>query len=60
MLAYASLVPGASAIKGERTSVENVPNKQEVPPAPRVSIPSALRPGNLTAKLSSVTPWLRT
>ncbi|KAG2756619.1 hypothetical protein P692DRAFT_20868286 [Suillus brevipes Sb2] len=51
MLACGSLVTGASGIKGDQGSVENVPKKQEVPPA--------LRPGNLVAKLSGIPPRLR-
>ncbi|KAG1773489.1 hypothetical protein EDD22DRAFT_999318 [Suillus occidentalis] len=51
MLAYGSLVTGASEIKGDKGSVENVPKKQEVPPA--------LRPGNLVVKLSGIPPRLR-
>lgn len=53
MLAYASLVPGASVIKGDQASVENVSKRQDVP------IPSALRPGNSVAKLPGIPPWLR-
>lgn len=49
--AYGSLVTGASEIKGDQGSVENVLKKQEVPPA--------LRPGNLGAKLSGIPPRLR-
>lgn len=57
--AVTSLVPGASVIEGDQTSVENVPNRQEVP-VPRAPIPSALRPGNLAAKLSGIPPRMRT
>ncbi|KAG2147628.1 hypothetical protein DEU56DRAFT_130885 [Suillus clintonianus] len=56
MAAYASLVPGASVIKGDQTSIENLPKRQEVPP---VQIPSALRAGKLAAKLPGIPPWLR-
>jgi hypothetical protein len=51
MLACGSLVTGASEIKGDQGGVEDVPKKQEVPPA--------LRPGNLVAKLSGIPPRLR-
>jgi hypothetical protein len=59
MLAYASLVPSANAIKGDQASVEDVPKTQEVPPVSHVPIPSALRPGNLVTKLSGIPPRLR-
>jgi hypothetical protein len=59
MLAYASLVPGASAIKGDQASVEKVEKSQEAPPVPRVPIPFVLRPGNPVTKLSGIPPWLR-
>ncbi|KAG1747144.1 uncharacterized protein EDB91DRAFT_1245589 [Suillus paluster] len=60
MSTYASLVLGASAVKGDQASVENVPKRQEVPPLRRVQIPPTLLPGNLAGKLSGLPPWLRT
>ncbi|KAG1851606.1 hypothetical protein DFJ58DRAFT_422141 [Suillus subalutaceus] len=60
MLAYTSLFPGAGAIEGDQTSVENVPKRQEVPPVPRAPIPFILRPGNSVVKLSGIPPRLRT
>ncbi|KAG1872045.1 hypothetical protein C8R48DRAFT_770422 [Suillus tomentosus] len=60
MLAYASLVPGASVTKGDQASVENVPRREDISPVPRAPIPFALRPGHSMVKLSGIPPSLRT